>query len=252
VVVGLNRFREEFKDFEKNFVIIGGTACSLLFEDAGQDFRSTKDIDLVIIVETLNSKFVERFWHFIKEGGYTCEKADGTKTLYRFAKPTNPSFPKQIELFARIDEKIFEIGEVRIIPIVLDDYKVLSAILLDEDYYLLIKSGIIVIGDLPILKPLHIIPLKAKAYLNNKQRKSAGELIQTENITKHCRDVFRLVGLLSKDNILELPRNITINMQEFISVVLLHPEDLGTFLSRDQIEDRVDVLKRVYSIKILS
>lgn len=61
MVAGLNRFREEFKDFEKTFVIIGGTACGLLFEEAGQDFRSTKDIDLVIIVETLNSRFVERF-----------------------------------------------------------------------------------------------------------------------------------------------------------------------------------------------
>ncbi|MFR5881536.1 MAG: hypothetical protein ACLUEQ_12415 [Cloacibacillus evryensis] len=33
-------------------MLIGGMACDLLMSDAGLDFRRTKDIDMVLIVES--------------------------------------------------------------------------------------------------------------------------------------------------------------------------------------------------------
>ena len=46
MVRGLDIFRQYFKDYAGNYIIIGGTACSELIEDEGLKPRATKDIDL--------------------------------------------------------------------------------------------------------------------------------------------------------------------------------------------------------------
>lgn len=46
---------EWFRGYEEQYAIIGGTACDLLMMDEGLDFRATKDIDLVLIIEALNT-----------------------------------------------------------------------------------------------------------------------------------------------------------------------------------------------------
>ena len=48
-VHGLEHFSNYFDDVKDMFVIVGGVASSILMDEAGQDFRKTKDIDLVII-----------------------------------------------------------------------------------------------------------------------------------------------------------------------------------------------------------
>ena len=61
LVNGINSFKDYFKDYSDKYVIIGGCACDLLSGEAGVDFRITKDIDMVLIVEALNSDFVKKF-----------------------------------------------------------------------------------------------------------------------------------------------------------------------------------------------
>ena len=60
-------FHRYFKDYADNYIIIGGTACSELIEDEGLMPRSTKDIDVIQIIEALSNEFVKRFWSFIKD-----------------------------------------------------------------------------------------------------------------------------------------------------------------------------------------
>ena len=67
---GLEKFKEYFIGFENQYVLIGGTACSVLFEDFGSDFRTTKDIDMVLIVEALTKEFAEQFFKFVEDGKY--------------------------------------------------------------------------------------------------------------------------------------------------------------------------------------
>jgi len=102
MVHGLDRFQSYFRGFEDQYVIIGGTACDLLMSDEGFDFRATKDIDMVLIMETITPEFGKRLWRFIIEGGYEHRKR-GTDLpqFYRFSHPTDPAFPQMIELFAR-------------------------------------------------------------------------------------------------------------------------------------------------------
>ena len=48
MVTGIDTFREHFAGHEDQYAIFGGTACDLLFDAAGLDFRATRDIDMVL------------------------------------------------------------------------------------------------------------------------------------------------------------------------------------------------------------
>ena len=56
MVTGIDSFKEWFKGSEEQYAIIGGTACDILMTEEGLDFRATKDIDLVLIIEALDVK----------------------------------------------------------------------------------------------------------------------------------------------------------------------------------------------------
>ena len=45
MVRGFDKFREQFRAYAGQYVLIGGAACDLLMEEAGLDFRATKDLD---------------------------------------------------------------------------------------------------------------------------------------------------------------------------------------------------------------
>ena len=94
MVIGLDIFKKYFSEYPQNYIIIGGTACDIIVAEAGFVPRATKDIDIVLIVEALNSDFVKQFWLFINEGKYLQrEKSDGQRQYYRFMKPQNTNFP---------------------------------------------------------------------------------------------------------------------------------------------------------------
>jgi hypothetical protein len=52
MVRGLAVFREYFAGHADQFVLIGGTAATLAMEDAGLEFRATKDLDQYQVVES--------------------------------------------------------------------------------------------------------------------------------------------------------------------------------------------------------
>jgi len=70
VVTGLDKFRDHFRQYSDQYVLIGGTACDLLMDEAGLDFRLTKDLDIVLHVEALDPEFVKAFWNFVRAGDY--------------------------------------------------------------------------------------------------------------------------------------------------------------------------------------
>lgn len=57
MVTGFIKFKEKFQDFEDQYVVIGGTACDLLMENEDMTFRATKDVDIVLIVESITAEF---------------------------------------------------------------------------------------------------------------------------------------------------------------------------------------------------
>lgn len=78
MVRGLDVFREHFAGHADQFVLIGGTAATLAMEEAGLEFRATKDLDIVLHIEALSPSFGEVFWRFIEAGRYEIRQASDT------------------------------------------------------------------------------------------------------------------------------------------------------------------------------
>ncbi len=93
----------------------------------------------------------------------------------------------------------------------------LSAILLNEAYYGLLKNGQMIMDGIPVLSPTCLIPFKAKAWLDLKQRKASGEQVDSKNIKKHKNDVFRLAQLIRPETRQELSVEIAEDMRMFLS-----------------------------------
>lgn len=71
MVKGIDVFLDYFREYADQYVLIGGAACSVSFEEQNINFgRTTKDLDIVLIVEAQTKEFGERFWQFIKDGKY--------------------------------------------------------------------------------------------------------------------------------------------------------------------------------------
>ena len=117
MVRGLDVFRQYFAAHADQFVLIGGIAATLAMEDAGLEFRATKDLDIVLHIEALKPAFGEVFWKFVEEGGYEIRQAStGKPMLYRFQKPKNERFPAMLELFCRMPDDITLIDGSRLTP----------------------------------------------------------------------------------------------------------------------------------------
>src|SRR5213076_1877560 len=149
MVAGVKRFRDHFAGHEEQYVLLGGAACELVMDDVGLDFRATKDLDIVLIVEALDPAFSETFWAFIEEGGYEIrQRSEGDRILYRFQKPSTDDFPAMIELFSRTPEELNIAEGSALTPLPIDEEAAsLSAILLDEDYYAFLKSMVRAVDD---------------------------------------------------------------------------------------------------------
>lgn len=219
MIRGINSFKNWFKGYEDKYVIIGGTACDLLMENAGLDFRATKDIDLVLIVEALDKEFAKKFWNYVFEAGYEHKRKGGLEQqFYRFTKPKSADYPYMIELFSRNPEIIVLPDELQLTPLPIDeDVSSLSAILLNADYYEFLKNGKTQINGVSILDAPYIIPFKAKAYLDLSFRKESGDVIDEKNIRKHKNDIFRLYELLNMNNPISINDYIKDDMRLFIS-----------------------------------
>ncbi len=221
MVRGLDVFKDWFKGFPGSYIIIGGTACERQFADRGLAFRATKDIDLVLVIEALDSVFVKQFWEFIKAGNYNQTQVDEKeRKYYRFANPADESFPVLLELFSKRPDVIREIEGMHLTPIpVEEDLSSLSAILMDEDYYKFTIENTQQVEELPVASAETLIALKVSAYLNMLEREKAGEKIDSKHIKKHKNDVLRLAVTLTPDSKIKTYDKIKADISEYIRLM---------------------------------
>lgn len=220
MIRGLDRFKAHFAQYPDSYLMIGGVACHEWFQAQGLEFRATKDLDVVIIVEALTQDFVGHFWEFIEIGGYEVrEKSEGERILYRFSKPKDDAFPLMIEVFSRQPEALTLWEAQTIIPIVIgEDQASLSAILLDDSYYQLVLNHRVDGSDPSAVSPIALIPLKAKAWLDLSQRKEDGdEKVNSRDIDKHRADVFRLAATLTGEPGADIDPRVRADLKQFLA-----------------------------------
>jgi hypothetical protein len=254
MVAGLDRFRTHFADFADQYVLIGGTATFLVLDEAGLDARMTRDLDIVLCVEALESDFVEAFWAFVRAGGYqNQQRSTGKKVFYRFDKPVDPSYPARLELFSRnLTDLLLKDGS-HLTPVpVGEDVSSLSAILLNDDYYGFLHARKRNIGGVPVVGEECLIPLKARAWLDLTARKEAGEHVDSRDIKKHRNDIFRLYQLLPPGLRIDMPESIQADIGIFFTKLKQEPEpDLKSIGIRGvQFSEIVQTICNIYGIKI--
>ncbi|MDR1206189.1 MAG: hypothetical protein LBL26_12065 [Peptococcaceae bacterium] len=248
MVKGLDTFKEYFRDFQEQYVLIGGAACDVVFGEANRVFRATKDLDMVLIVESLTPAFGRRFWKFIGAGGYKSKlRSNGAPQFYRFEKPNAPDFPYMIELFAKT-ESVLDRDAHDCVPLRLgDEISSLSAILLNSDYYQMLLSGRTVLADIPVLPHTYLILFKAKAWLDLSVRRAAGQSIDSKDICKHMNDIVRLASMLTGNERCEMPESVRTDMNRFVEALGDESIDMKALgVSPLTLANILDALKKVY------
>lgn len=248
MVTGIESFKEWFRGHEDQYIIIGGTACDILMSEEGMEFRATKDLDLVVIVEAVDATFGRLFWEYVEKAGYEhCNKSSGRPQFYRFSHPLSNQYPAMIELFTRRLDTIILPEDAILTPLPIDDdISSLSAILLNDEYYEFLKQGRITVTGITVLDAAYLIPFKAKAWLDLTDRKNAGEHVDSRNVKKHKNDVFRLTELIDPTVYIAAPQGVLSDIREFIERMRSESIDINQLgivgRTKEEILDELDMM----------
>ncbi len=249
MVKGLALLADHFQDHRDRYVLIGGAACDLALQAVGVEFRATKDLDIVLCVETSDTAFAEAFWAFVDLGGYKVQEGStGERRLYRFQRPADPSYPKQLELFSRHPGVLEPRPGATLTPIPFDgEVASLSAILLNDAYTAWIQEGRTEVEGVSILRATHLIPLKARAWIDMKARLEADQPVSSADIKKHRNDVFRLAAVIEPGTQVETPEAIRRDMGAFLEAMAEETVDLKAMgLGAVTQDELLGVLRIVY------
>jgi hypothetical protein len=249
MVYGIDKFKQYFGEYTGQYVFIGGTACFILLNDIGLDFRATKDLDMVLIIEAINEEFGTTFWKFIQDGGYEHkQKSAGEEQFYRFSNPSEPGFPSMIELFSRKSKNFKFEFETGMTPIHLSESVAsLSAILLNDSYYDLLIQGKTIVDGYSVLSIEYILLFKVKAWLDLLERKENNEHIDSRDINKHKNDIFRLVINIVPSIKVSISDEIQNDITTFLKRITKESIDLKNLGIRAvSLDDILNIIKKTY------
>ena len=248
MVIGFESFREVFKGYEDCYTIIGGTACDILMNEAGLNFRATKDIDMILLIENRFKEFGSVFWKYIQAGGYRCGwKSSEELHFYRFTEPKKDNFPIMIELFSKDPRYMLHSVNMEITPLhISDEVSSLSAIILNEDYYNFMLQGRKVINGIGVLGAEYIIPFKMRAWIDLMRRKINGEHVNSDDLKKHKNDVFRLFNLISPDDKIETVKAVQIDIREFVEAMQNENINMKNFGLDMTLEEILAIIREMY------
>jgi len=245
----LATFVRYFGEHPGKYVVIGGTACRILLSSKGLPARGTKDIDMILFAEALSTEYVATFWRFIRDGGYDIkERTDGSPKKYRFTKPSDQSFPYMIELFSR-GQALPETEAGTIVKVVAPDgLSDLSAILMDDVYYHFATTGVTTVAGISVPSTLHLIALKALAYLNNLKDLHSGRLPadKERDAWKHADDIVDLADIVEPDDRLALPPSIRTDFEAARASILMPEPGNGFTKTAREFRNAFDILDAVY------
>lgn len=246
---GLDIFASRFKGLEDCYTLIGGAAAELLHDEVGLSFRATKDLDIVVLLESPEvSHFAITLKEFVADGGYQPQIGrDGEKRLYRFIKPIDSSYPVMLELFSWVDIPALE-EDVRAVRLSADVVATsLSALLLDESYYEFLKQGGRIVDGVNVLDTDTLILFKMKAWLDLTSRVESGdESIDSRDIKKHLNDVLRLQRLLDPNKVKTVSPSIQIDVDQFLQHASVTTNTLKNLKIKQSWDAIADELRRYY------
>lgn len=131
----------------------------------------------------------------------------------------------------------------------------LSAILMNDDYYHFTLRNCSIKDGLHLAKIEALICLKARAYLDIKKRKEAGENINSRDIKKHRLDIIRLAIILSQNTNVAIPAVIAGDLKQYIEDITTTPpdlkpilKDLGLGAGTMKLEEIIKLIRSTYNL----
>ena len=264
MVIGLDKFRQQFEGEEDKYVIIGGTACDVNQSDTKTAPRDTVDIDIILVVENITADFGRKFWNFIKEGDYqnrSRKRGDGLEhvpELYRFLRPTVSGFPMQLELLSIQPDVLGVPTGFHLTPIPFGEaVPSLSAIIMDKEFYEFTLKHRIIKNGLSIADYHALICLKATAFVNLLEQKYRDpSSVQSHDIRKHRDDVFKRLASLEDHNQTDLTPGIKAKISAFADIMETSCNDPSflksmrqtLMLEKDAIIEYIELLKELFEL----
>ncbi len=233
-------FCDYFSPYQQSYVLIGGAACATWYKDYTPGFRTTRDLDIVLILEQLHPDFVEHFLQFVNQSGYKqwekyTPSGEAKKVMYRFISPADTNAPEQLELLSRKGNIPSLDESCTVAPVKSkDEYTGLSCIVLDDDYYHFLTQHVNRVNNLSLLSVPALIMLKIRAYLNLKEQYTSGAIKGSDkskaNIAKHRNDIFYMLTDLGdfQQSSLILPTALKEDVKRFSS---MFPSNSGEWIS---------------------
>ncbi len=112
-----------------------------------------------------------------------------------------------------------------------DDLSSLSAVLLDDSYYNYVIEHSSIEEGVHLANVESLICLKARAFIDLRKRKLAGENVDTKSIRKHKNDIFRLVTMLPIAARFDVPSKLQEDIRTFASIIEKELPDANFFKS---------------------
>lgn len=254
---GENFLTEYMQQYGDDYILIGGNACVLNFENIGANFRATVDLDIVLITESTNDQFYEHLWEYILEHGYEGKVYRGSNaggSAYRFIQPEDnraPNVPAQIELFSRKPDyfdAVLAKKRPHITPIRTGQgISNFSAILLDDDVYEFIRSSRTILKDISTVNLECLFGLKSVAWHSNQILFEENKIKDKNTVLKHPQDMIRIANVIEDPKITFFPVQIFDSLQhskECLSSQDIRAELQATPPSIDITIDYIDAFVR--------
>lgn len=210
---GLSHFQQYCKSLQEMYVVVGGFATVMLLDEGLGDGhgKATHDIDLVLLT-TSSIEMSQRIKQYVQEGKYEIQKGNKDQYhYYRFVKPEIEGFAKEIELFASNENDLKLDDSQRIIPIDPEEglYS-LSAIMLDPEYFEMIKNNVTMSVVAPCTNTQATIMLKMSAFFDLKARND-------NKWKKHRQDILKLSLLLTGEERLQMTGRMVEDFESFMT-----------------------------------
>lgn len=120
--------------------------------------------------------------------------------------------------------------------------------MLNDDYYEFMIRGRKVVDGVGVLGAEYLIPFKMRTWLDLCRRKSKGEHVNSADIKKHKNDVFRLMNIIKPDEAVTTPETVKDDIGQFIERMpeeRINMKNIGLDM---ELEDALQVLKKVYDV----
>ncbi|MEO1772616.1 hypothetical protein JZO67_004598 [Enterococcus sp. 665A] len=122
----------------------------------------------------------------------------------------------------------------------------LSALVLDPEYYDLLKKGRRIRKGYSVLNNEYLIVFKAKAWLDLTKRRQEGAAVDSKNIKKHLNDIARLTGSIKSREKVAISRPIQQDMNSFFefleSDLSIIPQNEDILLDRQEIFELLNAM----------